>query len=108
MNVASPLLLLCVEQLGISEDVAMREERTKAIRGYRTICVALLDQIERRHLVPGDRIPSEADLMSRFKVSKMTAARARQELSMRGSIKAVPGVGSFVSAEPAFVKSKPR
>jgi DNA-binding GntR family transcriptional regulator len=38
-------------------------------------------------------------MAKQFKVSKMTAARARQELSMLRVIYAVPGIGSFVAGK---------
>lgn len=63
------------------------------------ICRELRDQIESGHLVPGDRIPSEAEMMLLFDVSKMTAARARQQLSLLDMITTVPGIGSFVSVK---------
>ncbi|TFI58470.1 histidine utilization repressor [Sphingomonas parva] len=51
-------------------------------------------------LKPGDRLPSEAELVDQFKVSRMTASRALRELQNSGIIVRLPGVGSFV-AEPA-------
>jgi len=74
-------------------------ERGYAGRGYRKICAEIRNQIESGLLVPDDRIPSETEMMLQFGVSKMTAARARQELSMLGIIYAVPGIGSFVAGK---------
>ena len=51
-------------------------------------------------LKPGDRLPSEAELVEQFQVSRMTASRALRELQNSGIIVRLPGVGSFV-AEPA-------
>lgn len=55
--------------------------------------------IERGEIKPGDRILSEAELVQRFGVSRMTANRALRELQDAGIVKRLPGVGSFV-AEP--------
>ncbi|MBY5529337.1 winged helix-turn-helix transcriptional regulator [Rhizobium leguminosarum] len=74
-------------------------ERGYASRGYRMICAEIRNQIESGLLVPGARIPSETEMMLQFGVSKMTAARARQELSMLRMIYAVPGIGSFVAGK---------
>ena len=74
-------------------------ERGYEARGYRAICAEIRRRIENGHLKPGDRIPSETEMAMQFKVSKMTAARARQELSMLGVIHAVPGIGSFVAGK---------
>lgn len=75
----------------------MDENKRNSPTGYRKICDEMLNQINKGFWAPGDRLPSEAELMSRFGVSKMTADRARQELSRLGVIDAVPGVGTFVS-----------
>ncbi len=50
-------------------------------------------------LKPGDRIPSEAELVARFLVSRMTANRALRELQNAGTVVRRAGIGSFV-AEP--------
>lgn len=50
-------------------------------------------------LKAGDRIPSEADFVDRFGVSRMTVNRALRELQKEGVIVRHAGVGSFV-AEP--------
>lgn len=48
---------------------------------------------------PGDRIPSEAELVAQFQVSRMTANRALRELQNTGTVVRRSGIGSFV-AEP--------
>ena len=56
-----------------------------------------VDQIASGRLKPGDRLPSEQELVRRFSVSRMTASRAFNELEAEGIIVRVQGVGSFVS-----------
>ncbi len=48
-------------------------------------------------LKPGDRVPSEAELVEQFKVSRMTANRALRELQDAGTVVRRAGVGSFIS-----------
>ncbi len=48
---------------------------------------------------PGQRLPSEQDLVTRFRVSRMTVNKALRELATAGRIVRVSGVGTFV-AEP--------
>ncbi|WP_445376576.1 UTRA domain-containing protein [Niveispirillum fermenti] len=48
-------------------------------------------------LSPGDRVPSEHELVARFQVSRMTANRALRELTAEGWVIRVPGLGSFVA-----------
>jgi GntR family histidine utilization transcriptional repressor len=51
------------------------------------------------HLGPGDRVPSEAEIVEQFGVSRMTANRALRELSSAGIIVRRAGAGSYI-AEP--------
>lgn len=46
---------------------------------------------------PGSRMPSEAELVERFGVSRMTVGRALKELQAEGLIERVQGVGSFAA-----------
>lgn len=48
---------------------------------------------------PGDRLPSENDLVHQFGVSRMTVNRALRELLEQGRIRRVAGVGSFVAED---------
>jgi GntR family transcriptional regulator, histidine utilization repressor len=48
---------------------------------------------------PGDRLPSEAELVASFGVSRMTANRALRELQAEGIVTRRAGAGSFI-AEP--------
>lgn len=48
---------------------------------------------------PGALMPSEADLVGQFKVSRMTVNRALRELQSEGMVERVQGVGTF-AAQP--------
>ena len=50
---------------------------------------------------PGDPVPSEAALMERFAVSRMTAHRALRELAAEGLVTRVQGSGTTASARSA-------
>jgi GntR family histidine utilization transcriptional repressor len=58
---------------------------------------ALLDQIERGEMRPGDKVLSENKLAASFGVSRMTARRALSELVAEGILARSQGVGTFVS-----------
>ena len=49
---------------------------------------------------PGDRLPSEAELCRRFKVSRMTARQALQTLEQEHLLHRKRGKGTFVSPRP--------
>jgi GntR family transcriptional regulator len=63
---------------------------------YKQIADQLRSAIERGELKPGDRLPSEADLMRHYEVARMTARQAIQELRTEGRVVAEQGRGVFV------------
>lgn len=66
---------------------------------YAVIKHYVLDAVRAGTMRPGDRVPSEAELVERFGVSRMTANRALRELQAEGVVTRRAGVGSFI-AEP--------
>src|SRR3546814_6392271 len=66
---------------------------------YAAIKQSIHDAIREGRLKPGDRVPSEADLVGQFDVSRMTANRALRELQSAGILVRRAGSGSFL-AEP--------
>lgn len=64
---------------------------------YRQIFEKLQENISSGHYKPGKRLPSEAELVRRFKVSRMTVFRAMRELQSLGLITRRVGSGTFVT-----------
>jgi GntR family histidine utilization transcriptional repressor len=71
--------------------------RTSGDPHYLRIKTALREGMSNGRWVAGDLLPSEGQLVMRFKVSRMTANRALRELEQEGLIERVQGVGSFVA-----------
>ncbi|MGH3924093.1 MAG: GntR family transcriptional regulator [Pseudonocardiaceae bacterium] len=67
---------------------------------YRQIAAALREAITSGRLAPGDRLPSESELVERYDVARMTARQAIQELRTEGLVISEHGRGVFVRAAP--------
>jgi GntR family transcriptional regulator len=67
---------------------------------YRQIAAALRQAIQLGQLTPGDRLPSETELVEHFGVARMTARQAIQELKTEGLVMSEHGRGVFVRAAP--------
>ncbi len=68
---------------------------------YQRVKQHILDNIGSGRWAAAARVPSEAELVRSFGISRMTANRALRELSDAGIVKRVAGVGSFVAEQPA-------
>jgi GntR family histidine utilization transcriptional repressor len=64
---------------------------------YARVKQYLLDALALGRFPPGARMPSEAELVARFRVSRMTVNRAMRELQAEGLIERVQGVGTFAA-----------
>ncbi|MGW4774954.1 GntR family transcriptional regulator [Nocardia sp. NPDC004278] len=63
---------------------------------YELIADDIRRQIEAGELIPGDRIPGEAALVERYKVSPPTLRQALSVLRTEGLLEARHGIGTFV------------
>jgi len=68
---------------------------------YNHIKLRLREAIQAGEYKPGDRIPSEHELMAKFGVSRATVRKAISELVLEGWLHRVQGRGTFV-ARPKF------
>src|SRR3989304_1216710 len=59
--------------------------------------------IEKEGLQPGARLPTEQELMKRFRVSRMTVTRALHDLAAEGLVDRRQGVGTFVARPKVLV-----
>jgi len=64
---------------------------------YQQLKDTILARIGSGELAPGDRVPSENELVEHAGVSRMTANRALRELNDEGVIERIAGRGSFVA-----------
>src|SRR5579863_4981358 len=80
---------------------ALREaDGTDGARGipkFKVILDALRESVVSGEYREGARLPSEADLVRRFGVSRMTIVKAFKELQQQGLVVRRPGSGTFVA-----------
>ena len=67
---------------------------------YQQIKQAIEQRITSGEWPPGQKLPSENELVAALEVSRMTINRALRELTQQGLIQRVHGVGSFVAETP--------
>jgi GntR family transcriptional regulator len=65
---------------------------------YHQILLELTERIGSGEIGVGDRLPSEADLVQDFRVSRTTARRALDELRRQGLVRREPGRGTFLAS----------
>jgi GntR family transcriptional regulator len=71
---------------------------------HRQLFMVLRDQITRGLYSPGDLIPKEDELGSRFGVSRITVRRAVSDLEQLGLVEKQPGRGTFVLVDHRVVR----
>ena len=74
----------------------MMLDRNSPIPLYHQLSEVLLDQIRTGRLKPHEAIPTERELVERYKVSRITVRRAIAELESRGFVQREQGRGTFV------------
>src|SRR6187549_3350036 len=68
---------------------------------YQVVYDALRKDIESGRLAAGARVPSEADLGSRFNASRITVGRAVRDLQVQGFVERRVGSGTYVRNQAA-------
>ncbi|MCV6605496.1 MAG: histidine utilization repressor [Porticoccaceae bacterium] len=74
--------------------------RNSAIPLYQQIQNTIVDKIRSGEWAKGEKVPSENTLVEDLGVSRMTINRALRELTQRGYLERVHGVGTFVAEPP--------
>src|SRR5512132_265295 len=64
---------------------------------YQKVYAALRRDIEAGRWKPGDRLPTEADLVRSFDASRITVGRAVRELQAEGLVQRRAGSGTYVA-----------
>jgi GntR family transcriptional regulator, arabinose operon transcriptional repressor len=86
--------------MGNSADVGADPENARTLMAnlkYREIIEKMQEDISTGHYKPGQRLPSETELVRRYGVSRMTVFRAMRDLQSLGIVSRRVGSGTFVS-----------
>src|SRR5664279_541284 len=75
-------------------------DRSEDAPPFRQIAAHLREAIRRGDLTPGDRLPSESELIEHYGVARMTVRQAIGELRAEGLVVAEHGRGVFVRSRP--------
>ncbi len=67
-----------------------------AMPKHHTISRRLLDEVAAGKYAPGERLPSEAQLVKKYRVSRPTVARALRDLQAQGLIERRAGSGTYL------------
>lgn len=67
---------------------------------YKQIADQLRERLDSGEIKPGDRLPSETELIRTTKMSRATVRRGLQELVKEGRVEARPGEGVFALGQP--------
>lgn len=76
---------------------AKRKSRKPAEPLYQVLKRDIEEMIRKGRLKPGERVPSESELIARYRVSNTTARRCLDELQAAGWLERKRGKGTFVS-----------
>ena len=81
--------------------------RIESLPKYRQVFTALKREIQSGRWKPGDRLPSEAELVRTFGASRITVGRAVRDLQAAGLVERRAGSGTYVTA-PARLPTRCR
>jgi GntR family transcriptional regulator, histidine utilization repressor len=86
--------------LGMKTTLSARTRQKKGTSPvpYLQVKQHLVHELSKGRWAPGERMPSEAQLVAQFAVSRMTVNRALRELQAQGLVDRVQGAGTFAAA----------
>lgn len=101
-TVRSALALLADEGLievvpGLGRRVIGEATNIEPTTAYERIAVALRRRLDAGEFSPGSPLPSEAELVAEYGVSRNTARRAYQQLAESGAVIIKHGAGAFLA-----------
>ncbi len=93
---SAPTATASKEPESVEESQDMQVSAPSGVPRYRQIYEDLYSAIKTGSFQPGDRLPSEADLGKRYNTSRITVAKAVNELQLKGLVSRRAGSGTHV------------
>jgi GntR family transcriptional regulator, histidine utilization repressor len=93
----SPMVFTQDRSAALADTAVAQAPGAKARAPYARVKQHLKDGLASGHWPPGALMPSEAELVARFGVSRMTVNRALRELQAEGLVYRAQGVGTFAA-----------
>lgn len=81
-----------------------RKRANRRIPMYQVLKAGIERDIQEGRLLPGQRVPSESELIAQYRVSSTTARRSLDELESEGLLERKRGYGTFVSSMVGVLK----
>jgi GntR family transcriptional regulator len=85
----------------------MQSSSAVALPLYAQLKEEIIAAARRGDLVPGDRLPSQRELVERYRMSHMTVRRAIDDLVREGLVYAIPGKGLYVGGRKQEAEGGP-
>ncbi len=93
---SAPTATASNEPISVEESQDTQLSAPSGVPRYRQIYEDLYSAIKTGSFQPGDRLPSEADLGKRYNTSRITVAKAVNELQLKGLVSRRAGSGTHV------------
>jgi len=92
-----------IEETGSGSSIIFRLDQRSGVPTYLQLVQQVENAIRLGYLRRGDQIPRIKDVVSSLSINPNTVVKAYRDLEQKGLIRARPGLGTFVEAEPETV-----
>lgn len=93
-------------KLSGDEEWSVLPRRSSGHGVFTQITEHVISEIQSGRLKPGDKLPSERELVEFFGLSRVTVRRALAELAAQGVLETLPGKGTFVKARAPVMRRR--
>ena len=92
----------------VQSNADMTDQPRRTAKTAETVSAAIVHDVVSRRLAPGDMLPSEAAMLSQYKVSRASLREGLRLLEVQGLIRLKPGPAAGPSSGPSTRGRWPR